>query len=307
VVFIVTTVVRENAFSLNPTEMQQGTGSGFLWDNQGHVVTNFHVIQGANAAKVTLADHSVWNASLVGAEPDKDLAVLKIDAPSDRFTALPIGTSHDLEVGQKAFAIGSPFGFDQTLTTGVISGLGREIQSVTKRPIKGMIQTDTAINPGNSGGPLLDSAGRLIGVNTAIYSPSGVYAGVGFAVPVDTVNRIVPQLLKDGRVTRPGLGVEIANDRVNQRLGVEGLLVTDVTRGGPAHRAGVQPMRITPEGEIELGDIIVGIDEAAIATNNDLFSALDDRKIGDKVLLKVRRGTRVVEVSVTLEASASSG
>jgi S1-C subfamily serine protease len=307
VVYIVTATVRQNSiFSPNPTQIQQGTGSGFIWDNEGHVVTNFHVIQDARSAKVTLADHSAWDAQLVGAEPDKDVAILKIDAPSDKLFPLPIGTSNDLEVGQKVFAIGSPFGFDQTLTTGVISGLGREIQSVTQRPIKGMIQTDAAINPGNSGGPLLDSAGRLIGVNTAIYSPSGAYAGIGFAVPVDIVNRIVPQLLRDGKITRPGLGVEIAPDTLARQIGLEGVIVMGVTRDGPAQRAGIQPTQFT-DGEVQLGDIIVGIDAATISTNNDLFSALDDRNVGDQVRVKLRRGRRTIEVPVTLQALASEG
>lgn len=305
VVFVVTSIVGRNRFSRDPTEIKQGTGSGFLWDTQGHVVTNFHVIQGANSAKITLADHSTWDAELVGVEPDKDIAVLKINAPSDRLRPLPIGTSHDLQVGQKVFAIGSPFGLDQTLTTGVISGLGREIQSVTKRDIKDVIQTDAAINPGNSGGPLLDSAGRLIGVNTAIYSPSGAYAGIGFAIPVDIVNRIVPQLLRDGKITRPGLGVEIAPDAANQKLGIDGVLVTGVVRGGPAQRAGVRPTEFSAEGEVQLGDIIVGIDAQPVTTNNELFSALDDHKVGDKVVLKVRRGSKVVELPITLEALAS--
>jgi S1-C subfamily serine protease len=306
VVYIVTATVRQNIFSLNPTQIQQGTGSGFIWDNEGHVITNFHVMQGVTAAKVTLADHSVWDAQVVGKEPDKDLVILKIDAPSDRLLPLPIGTSRDLEVGQKVFAIGSPFGFDQTLTTGVISGLGREIQSVTQRPIKGMIQTDAAINPGNSGGPLLDSAGRLIGVNTAIYSPSGAYAGIGFAVPVDIVNRIVPQLLRDGKITRPGLGVEIAPDTLAKQVGIEGVLVMGVTRDGPAQRAGIQPTQIN-DGEVQLGDIIVGIDAETIVTNNDLFSALDDRNVGDQVQVKLRRGRKVVEVPLVLQALASEG
>ena len=206
VAYITTLAVRRDRFSLNVTEIPQGTGSGFLYDDQGHVVTNFHVIQDADEARVTLADGSTYDGFLVGTEPDLDLAVLRIRAAPGRLKPLPLGTSGDLEVGQKVFAIGSPFGLDQTLTTGVISGLGREIQAVTGRAIRGVIQTDAAINPGNSGGPLLDSAGRLIGVNTAIYSPSGTYAGVGFAVPVDLVNRAVPQLIQHGKVARPGTG-----------------------------------------------------------------------------------------------------
>jgi S1-C subfamily serine protease len=202
VAYITTTAVRRELFSLRPLEVPQGAGSGFVWDENGYIVTNFHVIADAQGARVTLADRSTWPAQLVGVEPDKDVAVLKIDAPKHLLPPIPIGTSNDLQVGQKVFAIGNPFGFDQTLTTGVISGLGREIESMTRRPIQGVIQTDAAINPGNSGGPLLDSAGRLIGVNTAIYSPSGVYAGIGFAIPVDTVNEVVPQLIQQGRKAR---------------------------------------------------------------------------------------------------------
>ncbi|MDB5306545.1 MAG: 2-alkenal reductase [Gemmataceae bacterium] len=199
-VHITTLNVRQDRFSLNLFQIPRGTGSGFVWDQDGRVVTNYHVIEGADAARVTLSDQSEWKARLVGAYPDKDLAVLVIDAPGDRLRPIPIGTSHDLQVGQFAFAIGNPFGLDQTLTTGVISALGREIDSVNRKTIKDVIQTDAAINPGNSGGPLLDSAGRLIGVNTAIYSPSGAFAGIGFAIPVDEVNRVVPQLIRTGTV-----------------------------------------------------------------------------------------------------------
>ena len=304
VVFINT--FRQNGFSFspNPTEIPRGSGSGFLWDDDGHVVTNFHVIQGANAAKVTLADQSSWDAVLVGAEPNKDIAVLKIKADPDALRALPIGTSNDLQVGQKVFAIGSPFGLDQTLTTGVISGLGREIESVTQHPIKGVIQTDAAINPGNSGGPLLDSAGRLIGVNTAIYSPSGAYAGIGFAVPVDIVNRVVPQLLQHGKVVRPGLGVSIAGEELSTRLGIEGVLVIQVMPDGAAAKAGVQPTEVDQEGEITLGDVIVGIDGQKVESVTDLYSVLDDRKVGDRVTLKVLREGEIVELEATLEALA---
>ncbi len=189
IVHITAVSVARDLFTLNLLQIPEGTGSGLVWDDTGNIVTNYHVIQNAGAAQVTLADQSTWKARLVGIAPDKDLAVLKIDAPKSRLRPIPIGTSKDLQVGQSAFAIGNPFGLDQTLTTGVVSALGREIESVTRRPIQGVIQTDAAVNPGNSGGPLLDSAGRLIGVNTAIYSPSGASVGIGFAIPVDTVNR----------------------------------------------------------------------------------------------------------------------
>ncbi|MFN0196955.1 MAG: S1C family serine protease, partial [Planctomycetaceae bacterium] len=217
VVHITTVAVEQrwNPWNFNVMEIpKQGTGSGFLWSDDGYIVTNFHVVMEAREAKVTMADHEVYPARFVGADPDKDVAVLKIEIPGGKYRALPIGSSSDLQVGQKVFAIGNPFGFDQTLTTGVISGLGREIQSVTKQTIKGVIQTDAAINPGNSGGPLLDSAGRLIGVNTAIYSPSGAHAGIGFAVPVDTINGIVPQLLQTGVVAKAGLGIIPWDDSV---------------------------------------------------------------------------------------------
>jgi S1-C subfamily serine protease len=305
VVFISTSQVRRRGvFSLDPTEIPQGAGSGFLWDDQGHVVTNYHVIQNAGTAKVTLSDHSSWDAELVGAAPNQDVAVLKIKAEPTHLRPLPIGTSQDLQVGQKVFAIGSPFGLDQTLTTGVISGLGREIQSVTKRPIKDVIQTDAAINPGNSGGPLLDSAGRLIGVNTAIYSPSGAYVGVGFAVPVDIVNRIVPQLLRHGKVVRPGLGISVAGDTLAARLGVEGVLVMSVLPGGAAEKAGVQPTARDADGQVSLGDIIVAIDDQEIDSANDLFATLEDYKVGDQIKLKIRRSGRMVELPVMLEALA---
>jgi S1-C subfamily serine protease len=225
VVNITTIAVQRDFFTLNLYQIPEGTGSGFVWDTTGNVITNFHVIHNADAAQVTLADQSAWKARIVGVAPDKDIAVLRIDAPANRLRPIPIGTSKELQVGQKVFAIGNPFGLDQTLTTGVISALGREIESVTRRPIQGVIQSDAAINPGNSGGPLLDSAGRLIGVNTAIYSPSGASAGIGFAIPVDTVNRIVPELIRYGKLTRPGIGVQIAEDQIAQQLGIKGVLV----------------------------------------------------------------------------------
>ena len=302
VVYITTTAVQQNPFRFNLQEIPQGTGSGFLWDAQGYVVTNFHVLAGANSAQMTLADGSTWDARFVGGELDKDLAVLKIDAPASQIKPLPTGTSKDLAVGQKVFAIGNPFGLDQTLTTGVISGLGREIRSVTDRPIHGVIQTDAAINPGNSGGPLLDSTGRLIGVNTAIYSPSGAFAGVGFAVPVDTVNRIVPELIRHGRVVRPGLGISIAADHLVSRLGLSGVLILDVLRDGAATEAGLQPTRYDARGRIVLGDPIVAIDGKTVTNTDDLFTILDGYRVGDTVKVIVRRGDGKYELPVTLRA-----
>lgn len=301
VVYITSKAVQQSPFSLNAMEVPQGTGSGFVWDANGYIVTNFHVIKDAQAADVTLADHSTWQAQLVGVAPDKDLAVLRIDAPKSVLPAIAVGTSSDLEVGQKVFAIGNPFGFDQTLTTGVISGLGREIESVTRRPIEGVIQTDAAINPGNSGGPLLDSAGRVIGINTAIFSPSGAYAGIGFAVPIDVVNRLVPQLIRDGRVRRAGLGIRLAEDHLVRRLGVEGVLVWAVAPGGAADKAGLRPMGRDARGNLVLGDLIVGIDGRPVRESRDLFRLLDPHDVGDVVRLRVLRRRQEVELDVTLQ------
>jgi S1-C subfamily serine protease len=305
VVHITTLATQRDLFSLNVQEVPEGTGSGFVWDKGGHIVTNFHVIQKANAAHVTLADHTTWRASLVGASPDNDLAVLHIDAPKDRLVPLTrIAQSSKLQVGQMAYAIGNPFGLDLTFTMGVISALGREIQSPSKRTIKNVIQSDAAINPGNSGGPLLDSSGRLIGVNTAIYSPSGSSAGIGFAIPVDDVNRVVPQLIRQGKVTRPGIGVRLAADQLAQELGIDrGALVLQVLKGTPAAQADIQPTRQDARGHIHLGDVIVGIDDHAIEKANDFFDTLDLYKPGDTVTLKIVRKGQPMDVKVTLTGS----
>ena len=302
VVNITSIGIERDMFTLNQYQIPQGTGSGFIWDNTGNVITNFHVIQNADAAQVTLADQSTYKARVVGVSPDKDLAVLRIDAPAAKLQAIPLGTSKDLQVGQSVFAIGNPFGLDQTLTTGVISALNREIESVTRRPIQGVIQSDAAINPGNSGGPLLDSAGRLIGVNTAIYSPSGASAGIGFAIPVDTVNRIVTELIRSGKVTRPGLGVQVADEQIAQRLGVSGVLIVDVAQGSAAAKAGVQPTRRDNTGRVRLGDIITAIDGKKIESPNDLFLALEKYKVGESVNFTLLRNDRTVQLKIALEA-----
>jgi len=302
VVYITSIAVQTDFFSFRALEIPQGTGSGFIWDDNGYIVTNFHVIKDAQTAEVTLANSSTWKAKLVGLEPDKDLAVLKIDAPKNLLRPISVGTSSDLEVGQKVFAIGNPFGFDHTLTTGVISGLGREIESITRRPIQGVIQTDAAINPGNSGGPLLDSAGRLIGINTAIFSPSGAYAGIGFAVPVDVVNRIVPQIIRYGKVQKPVLGVTIAEDYLVKRIGAEGVLIFTVTPGGAADKAGVRPTRRDRRGRLMLGDLIVAVDNKTVRESRDLFRILDTHNIGDTVRLRVRRPDGEVDLDVRLQA-----
>lgn len=295
-------VNRDNGF--NTPSQEQGTGSGFIWDTDGHIVTNFHVVQGGQNFRVTLYDNSVWEARLVGFDPDKDLAVLKIEAGSGVLDAIPVGESKQLQVGQKVFAIGNPFGLDQTLTTGVISGLGREIQSVTRKTIFDVIQTDAAINPGNSGGPLLDSAGRLIGVNTAIYSPSGAYAGIGFAVPVDTVNQVVPEIIRKGKVERPGLGIVIWEDRITAYLRSQGLidrrgvLIRELLPGGAADQAG---LRITTSPD-SVGDLIIGLDNHDIQSSNDLFRALEDHTVGDEVKVRILRNGDVQTIKLTLQA-----
>jgi S1-C subfamily serine protease len=302
VVYITNLAVRRDIFGMNATEVPQGTGSGFIWNDAGYVVTNYHVISTAQAAQVTLEDHSSWDARFVGAEPEKDLAVLKIDAPAERLRPLAIGTSKDLLVGQKVFAIGNPFGLDQTLTTGIISALDRQIASVTGRAIRGVIQTDAAINPGNSGGPLLDSAGRLIGVNTAIYGgQGGTYTGVGFAVPVDTVNQVVPQLVSYGKVVRPGLGISVARDALAQRLRVEGVVILGVAPESGAAQAGLRPTRVDAAGRIVLGDVIVAIDGAPIDATASLDDVMEQHKAGDRVTVTVLRDGRKVDVQVVLK------
>lgn len=302
VVFITTTAQQQDYWSRNIYEIPAGTGSGFIWDDKGHIVTNFHVIQNAYRAKVTLSDGSAWDAEVVGIEPRKDLAVLRIKA-NVPLRPLPIARSDELKVGQSVFAIGNPFGLDQTLTTGVISALGREINSVAGIPIRDVIQTDAAINPGNSGGPLLDISGRLIGVNTAIVSPSGVYSGIGFSVPVDVVNWVVPDLIKFGKVRRPLLGVELVPQQSIDRLNLEGAMVLDVTPGGGAAKGGLKPTRRTSTGQLVLGDLIVEINGEIIKSNNDLLLTLEKYKPGDQIRMKVIRDDQPATIHVTLGSS----
>jgi S1-C subfamily serine protease len=296
--------VRRDVFGLNVLEIPQGTGSGIVWDERGYIVTNYHVVQGAQAAEVRLSDQSNWKARAVGVARDQDVAVLKIDAPASRLRPMLVGSSHDLKVGQKVFAIGNPFGLDHTLTTGVISALGREIRSVTGRAIRGVIQTDAAINPGNSGGPLLDSAGRLIGVNTAILSPGGdsrgTYIGIGFAVPVDAVNRLVAQLISNGRVIRPGIGVQLAPDQTMDRLGLQGALVLDVVPNSPAEKSGIRPTVRDDMGQVQLGDLIIAVDGKEVKSGDDFAAELEEKEVGTPVRLRLRRGQREMEVTVTL-------
>ena len=303
-VHITTLEVSRDLFSMDVSQVPSGTGSGFLWDERGHVVTNFHVIQGASAARVTLADQSEWKAELVGAYPDRDLAVLRIGAPRAKLKPVAIGTSRDLQVGQKVYAIGNPFGLDQTLTTGIISALNREIDAVNDRKIRGVIQTDAAINPGNSGGPLLDSAGRLIGVNTSIFSPSGASAGIGFAIPVDEVNRVVPRLIRDGKFTRPALGIQTGSEQFNASLRLpKGVAVLGVVPGSPAAAAGIRPFRRGRSGEIVLGDIITAVDGRPVASLDDMLEVLEAHQPGETIPVTLLRAGKRVELQVRLVAS----
>jgi S1-C subfamily serine protease len=304
VAYITSIAHRRDFFGFNVFEIPQGTGSGFVWDKAGHIVTNFHVIMDANAVDVTLADHSKWKATLVGAEPSKDLAVLRISAPASVLVPITVGTSQDLRVGQKVFAIGNPFGLDSTLTTGIVSALGRTISSVDNRTIQDVVQTDAAINPGNSGGPLLDSAGRLIGVNTQIASPSGASAGVGFAVPADTVNRVVPQLITHGRMKRPHLGITVVPAHLARRARIRGVIIGSITPGGGAEAAGLKGTTITRREQIIWGDVIQKIDDRGITSFDDLLTALEKHEPGDTVTVTYRRGKRTMSKRVTLQGGS---
>ncbi|MFV0443770.1 MAG: S1C family serine protease [Planctomycetaceae bacterium] len=289
---------------------QSGTGTGFVWSRDGYVVTNYHVITGGADWHVVLADNSAFEAQFVGGEPASDLAVLKIPAEHGKLVPMPIGSSADLQVGQNVYAIGTPFGLEQTLTAGVISGLGRQIYSLDGHPIDDVIQTDAAINPGNSGGPLLDSAGRAIGVNTAIFSPSGTNAGVGFAIPIDTVNRLVPSLIRDGSIERPALGVLIYPDSALEQLrerGVSGIpdrgvVIREVLPGSSADKAGLRGEHFDPRNGFRMGDVIVGMDGDPIDTSEQLFRLLGDHKVGDEVTLSILRDDEPIQATVPLQA-----
>ncbi len=301
-------LVRRSFYSLNPQEIPQGSGSGFIWSRDGYVVTNFHVIQQASRLTVTLQDGSAYDAEVVGVEPDKDLAVLRIDAPREKLIPLATGDSSLLEVGRKVIAIGNPFGLDTTLTVGVVSALGREIDSVSRRKIRDVIQTDAAINPGNSGGPLLNSLGQLVGVNTAIYSPSGASSGIGFAIPVNIVKKIVPELITYGRVQTPTLGIALLPlqyaDYYRQNSRVRGVIVMDVIAGGSPEREGMRGLRETNRG-ILLGDVITAIDGDVINNEDDLLNALEKHRAGDVVTVTTIRDSEELNYEIELQASAA--
>ncbi len=302
VVYVTTIALRMDLFTLDVFQIPQGSGSGFVWDREGHIVTNYHVVAHGERYRVTLADGSEWTATPVGVAPNKDLAVLKVAAPPERLPPLPLGSSHDLAVGQRVLAIGNPFGLDHTLTVGVVSALGRELRSPGGRIIRDVIQTDAAINPGNSGGPLLDSRGRLVGVNTAIYSPSGASAGIGFAIPVDTVRRLVPQLIERGRPVQPGIGIVPLPDRWAEQLGVEGVVIRRVLPGSPADRAGLVGIRSTWRRRIVLGDVIVAVNGEPVRSVDDLYYAFERAGVGATVDLEVERGEERRHVRVRLVA-----
>lgn len=299
-------MVRRSFFTLNPQEIPQGSGSGFVWDKRGYVVTNFHVIQNASRLTVTLQDGTAWDARVVGVEPDKDLAVLQVEAPEEQLTPVALGDSSLLEVGRKVIAIGNPFGLDTTMTVGVVSALGREINSVTRRQIRDVIQTDAAINPGNSGGPLLNSLGQLVGVNTAIYSPSGASSGIGFAIPVNTVKKIVPELIEFGRVQTPTLGISLFPpqyaDYYRNRWRIDGVIVLDVLQGSSPEREGMRGLTETNRG-IVLGDVIVEVDGVAVANEDDLLTVLESKEAGDTVEVITLRDNARVRYQIELQAT----
>lgn len=305
VAYVTTYTESRSGLSLNPMETPAGTGSGIVWDRSGRIVTNFHVIRAASGAKITLANKKTYDAELVGSSADDDVAVLRIKAGAGELEPIDIGDSSNLRVGQSTFAIGNPFGLDHTLTTGVLSGLGREMKSPTGRTIGNVIQTEASINPGNSGGPLIDGRGRLIGMNTAIYSPSGASAGVGFAIPVNTLKVIAEELIENGRIVRPVIGISYLESSQARALGIEkGVLVLDVPEGSAAERAGMKGTSRMTFGSIELGDIIIGVDADEVKNEGDLFKALDKHKVGDVVKIKVKNTTDG-ERNLKLKLSAS--
>lgn len=304
VVYVTTTTLRRRSrFSLDVMEIPKGSGSGFIWHASGLIVTNYHVVAEANRMQVTLQDGNSYKAELIGSAPEKDLAVLRLLEPPEDLATLPLGDSTELSVGRKVLAIGNPFGLDTTLTTGVVSALGREIRAPSGRQIRGVVQTDAAINPGNSGGPLLNSLGQLIGVNTAIYSPSGASAGIGFAIPVNTVKEVVPQLISYGRILRPIMGIELASDRWRGRYGIEGLPVVRVFPGLPAAEAGLRGISRSSRGDLRLGDIIIAIDGTPVNDHDDYLTIMENHKAGDSISVRARRGDTELDLDVKLTES----
>ena len=304
VVFVTNTQLRRQRFSLNVMEIPRGSGTGFIWDESGLIVTNFHVVQGANKITIELQSNKRYQATVVGSAPEKDIALLKIDAPNEDLQPLPLGDSTSLAVGRKVLAIGNPFALDTTLTVGVVSALGREIKSITNRTIKNVIQTDAAINPGNSGGPLLNSNGQLVGVNTAIYSPTGASAGIGFAIPVNAVKVIVPQLIEHGKLIRPVLGIETLTDYWTRRLRVKGVAILSVREGLPAAKAGMVGVREDRRGKIHLGDVIIAINGQNVINEDSLLNQLEQFSPGDNVKVTTLKDEKIHNYNVQLVAPA---
>ncbi|MBM3297495.1 MAG: trypsin-like serine protease [Candidatus Aminicenantes bacterium] len=300
VVYVTNIQLVRDMFFRTEEAVPRGSGSGFVWDRSGHIVTNAHVIDEGDIFNITLPDQQQRRARLVGKEPNKDIAVLKVEGDLSGLSPLRVGSSRALEVGQKVVAIGNPFGFDHTVTTGIVSALGRSIKGFGGLTIRDMIQTDASINPGNSGGPLLNSAGELVGMNTVIISPSGASSGIGFAVPVDVINKIVPQIIEHGRVIRPGLGVSLLSDEYARRLRIEGVVLFEVPAGSAAYQAGLRGISRDRAGRLALGDVIKSIDGTRVRSYDDFYNTLDNYKIGDTVALTVERDGRERRVSVTL-------
>jgi S1-C subfamily serine protease len=301
-VFVTQTQVVTDFWGNTSEEVPSGSGSGFVWDTDGHIVTNFHVVQGARSLTVTFRDQKTYPAKVVGVEPKKDVAVLKVETPKELLKPVNVPKKLELEVGQKTIAIGNPFGLDHTLTTGVVSALGRQVKGIGNVTIRDMIQTDAAINPGNSGGPLLDSSGQLIGMNTMIFSRSGSSAGIGFAVPSSTIARVANQIIKTGRAEQLGLGINAdAAGRPERQFGVKGVVVLAVPETSPAAKAGLLGVKRTQRGYV-LGDVITKIGETKVDNYDDFYNALDQAHAGDKVNVVVMRGdafvTLVLEVLV---------
>ena len=304
VVFVTNTQLRRQRFSLNVMEIPRGSGTGFIWDESGLIVTNFHVVQGANKITIELQSNKSYQATVVGSAPEKDIALLKIDAPNEDLQPLPLGDSSSLAVGRKVLAIGNPFALDTTLTVGVVSALNREIKSITNRTIKNVIQTDAAINPGNSGGPLLNSNGQLVGVNTAIYSPTGASAGIGFAIPVNAVKVIIPQLIEHGKLIRPVLGIETLTDYWTRRLRVKGVAILSVREGLPAAKAGMVGVREDRRGKIHLGDVIIAINGQNVINEDSLLNQLEQFSPGDNVKVTTLKDEKIHNYNVQLVAPA---
>ncbi|OGD21380.1 MAG: hypothetical protein A2Y70_04325 [Candidatus Aminicenantes bacterium RBG_13_64_14] len=304
VVFITNLQYVRDFFYSSDQPVPRGSGSGFVWDDQGHIVTNFHVIEEGDKFMVSLPNQKQVEAKLVGRDSNKDIAVLKLGEMVPDLTPVRIGASVDLQVGQKVIAIGNPFGFDHTVTKGIVSALGRSMPGAGGVTIREMIQTDASINLGNSGGPLLDSAGELIGMNTMIASPSGTSSGVGFAVPVDTIRKIVPQIIQFGKVTEPDLGVMFVSDEYARWAGIRGVIIREVPRDSQAYDAGLRGLSRDNRGRLFIRDIIVAFDETKIASYDDLYNALDGRKIGDTVTLTVDQDGKIRKVRIVLVKSS---